>query len=122
MIIDLESVSVFLAPAALGGLPGHTLVVPRRHVETIFDLTRDEESDLAHAVADASRAIRRALDPEGLVVRQHNGLAGYQTVPHVHFHVVPTKAGTQFPPAEWIPVIPFEVRAELASVLRSHWP
>ncbi len=112
---------VFLAPAALGGMPGHTLVTTRRHVETIFDLTPDEEAVLAHGVAKAARMLRAALDPDGLLIRQNNGIAAFQTVPHVHFHVIPKRADVPFPPQEQVLVIPSTERMHLAKPLRQHW-
>ncbi|MBA3308560.1 MAG: HIT domain-containing protein, partial [Nocardioidaceae bacterium] len=89
MVADDALTCVFLAPASLGGMEGHTLVVNRRHVETIFDLSREEEAALAHAVARAARAVRRAFEPDGILVEQRNGVAAGQTVPHVHAHVIP---------------------------------
>lgn len=104
----------------MGGMPGHTLVITRRHVETIFDLTPEEEAAVGHAVASAARAVRSVLDPDGVLVQQHNGEAAFQTVPHFHVHVIPKAVGP-FPRPEPPEVIPNDERAELAAVLRRHW-
>ncbi|MEA3056086.1 MAG: histidine triad family protein [Actinomycetota bacterium] len=64
--------------------------------------------------------LRAALDPEGLLVQQNNGAAAFQTVPHIHFHVIPKTAGP-FPPIEPSDLIPPDVRAALADELRTHW-
>jgi len=112
---------VFLAPASLGGMEGHTLVTTRRHVETIFDLTPYEEVAIGHAVAQAARAVRSAFDPDGVLVRQHNGVAAFQTVPHFHVHVIPMREGTPFPPLEEVPVTPWEERMEIARSLQDRW-
>jgi histidine triad (HIT) family protein len=120
VVAEDEIISVFLAPAALGGMPGHVLVATRRHVETIFDLIPAEETAMGRAIAAAARAVRAAFDPAGVLVQQHNGIAAFQTVPHVHFHVVPKSPGP-FPPAEPAQVIPFEVRARQADEIRQHW-
>jgi hypothetical protein len=69
VVAEDETIFVFLAPAALGGMAGHTLVTTRRHVATIFDLTPDEEAALGRAVARAARAIRAAFDPDGVLVQ-----------------------------------------------------
>lgn len=119
-ITENDLVFVFLAPAAMGGMPGHTLVTPKRHVETVFDLEYEEEAAIAHAVGSAARAIRSALDPDGVLVQQHNGEAAFQTVPHVHVHVIPKVPGP-FPRPEFPQVIPNEERVQLAEVLRAHW-
>lgn len=121
VVAEDETTYVFLAPAALGGMAGHTLVTTRRHVETIFDLTPDEEVAIARAVARAARAVRSAFDPDGVLIQQHNGVAAFQTVPHVHVHVIPKRAGTPFPPVEEVPVTPAEERAVIARRLREHW-
>ncbi|MFD9208704.1 HIT family protein [Streptomyces sioyaensis] len=68
---------------------GHTLVVPNRHVADLTDLTVAESRDLGEAVHRTARAVRSALSPDGLNVIQSTGAAATQTVPHVHFHVVP---------------------------------
>jgi len=73
--------------------PGHTLVVPRRHVVTIFDLPEDEYADcflLAHKV-QALLAARHA--PDGFNIGANCGEAGGQSVWHAHIHVIPRFAG-----------------------------
>lgn len=120
VIHEDDDVYVFLAPAALGGMPGHTLVTTRRHVPTVFDLEPDEAATLGIAVARAARMLRAALAPEGVLIHQNNGAAAFQTVPHIHFHVIPKVAGP-FPPVEAPPMIPSHERAALADELRKHW-
>ncbi|WP_431306371.1 HIT family protein [Streptomyces exfoliatus] len=68
---------------------GHILVVPNRHVSDLTDLTPTEIGDLGRAVLRTARAIRAGLSPDGLNVIQSTGAAATQTVPHVHFHLVP---------------------------------
>ena len=72
---------------------GHTLVIPRAHAATLFEV---EEADLRAAIATARRvavAIRTALRPDGLNLLQANGAAAFQSVPHLHFHLVPRFTG-----------------------------
>jgi len=121
VVAEDQIVFIFLAPASLGGMDGHTLVTTRRHVETIFDLTPDEEVAIGRAVARAARAVRSAFDPDGVLVQQHNGVAAFQTVPHFHVHVIPKRADAHFPPLEDVPVTPSAERAEIARILREHW-
>lgn len=115
-----DLVKCSLNPAALGGLPGHSLVWTIRHVETIFDCTDQEMTSIALAVKRVALAIRRVYNPEGLVLRQHNGLAGWQTVPHMHVHVIPKTAEASL--LEQIPMTPNGVRQEQAAALRAAWP
>lgn len=121
VIAEDDLTFVFLAPAPMGGMPGHTLVVTRRHVETIFDLSEKEISALGLAVVAAARAVRAALAPAGVLVQQNNGIAAFQTVPHVHFHVIPKVPGP-FPPTQPPELVPYEERARLAERLSRLWP
>jgi diadenosine tetraphosphate (Ap4A) HIT family hydrolase len=86
-----ETVTAFapLAPATRG----HTLVVPNRHVADLTDLTTREACDLGQAVHRTARAIRSAVSPDGMNIIQSTGEAATQTVPHVHFHVLPRWTG-----------------------------
>lgn len=115
-----ETTCVFLTGAPLGGMPGHCLVTTRRHVETIFDLTPEEQRALGVGVTRAARMLRAALDPEGVLVQQNNGAAAFQTVPHLHFHVIPKVAGP-FPPVEPPTPLPAAATAALVERLREHW-
>lgn len=85
-------------PATLG----HVLVVPRRHVESIWELATGEASQLSAAVLKIAHAIRRGLLPEGLNIIQSNGEVATQTVPHLHVHLVPRwsddQIGSIWPP------------------------
>lgn len=68
---------------------GHTLVVPNRHVADFTDLTEPESRQLGAAVRRTARAVRAAVSPDGLNIIQSTGAAATQSVPHVHFHVLP---------------------------------
>jgi len=74
-------------------VPGHVLVVPRRHVETIFDLDGDTAAALMRMAVRVAQAAGRAFAPAGLNLWQSNGHAGGQEVPHVHLHVQPRQVG-----------------------------
>ena len=68
---------------------GHVLVVPRNHVEQIYNLDEDTACALAATVCKIARAVRSVYAPEGLSIWQSNGPAAFQEVPHVHWHVFP---------------------------------
>jgi histidine triad (HIT) family protein len=121
VIFEDELIYVFLAPAALGGMEGHTLVTTKLHQATILDLTREQESTLGQVVARTARMIDSAADPDGILVQQHNGESAFQTVPHIHFHVIPMREGATFPPADVVDITPADERAVLATRLREHW-
>ncbi|HEY8517464.1 MAG TPA: DEAD/DEAH box helicase family protein [Candidatus Binatia bacterium] len=72
--------------------PGHALLVPRRHIATWFDATRDEQAELTASIEIARDAILRRLHPQvpdGFNIGINVGAAGGQTVFHLHVHVIP---------------------------------
>lgn len=84
-----DSVVAFLDKRPL--FPGHTLVVPRNHIVTLGDLPLADIVPLMRVVQAASRAMESALAAEGSFVAVNNRVS--QSVPHLHFHVVPRTKG-----------------------------
>ena len=74
-------------------VPGHVLVVPRRHVDTLFDLDEDTAAHLMRIAVRIARAADAVFAPDGLNLWQSNRAAGGQEVPHVHLHVQPRMSG-----------------------------
>ena len=70
---------------------GQLLVIPRRHVPTILDLTDDEAGEIMKMVRIAAEALIKSFNPDGITVYQNNGVASLQEVPHFHIHVVPRR-------------------------------
>ena len=68
---------------------GHTLVVPKVPACNLFDIAPDDLKTLIVETQKIARAVRDALEPEGVEIRQFNGEAGGQTVYHIHFHIIP---------------------------------
>lgn len=68
---------------------GHTLVIPKEPAETLLDLSDAAAEDLIKKVKRVASAVKKGLDAEGISIFQLNGSAAGQTVPHVHFHVMP---------------------------------
>ena len=73
--------------------PGHALVVPRRHVAGLFDLSADEYAALWTLLPEVKAAVQRDHAPAGYNVGVNVGPAGGQTVPHVHVHLIPRYEG-----------------------------
>lgn len=71
--------------------PGHTLLIPKDHYETLADLPRSLLEPLFANGQLLSRAIEQALAAEGTFVAINNQVS--QTVPHLHVHVVPRRKG-----------------------------
>jgi histidine triad (HIT) family protein len=68
---------------------GHTLVIPRSHVENLWDASPSTAGTLMGAAIEVGRAIQEALQPDGLNLITSAGEAAEQTVPHLHLHLVP---------------------------------
>ncbi len=70
---------------------GHTLVCPRKHGETIWDMTLPEIGGLFALSARLSRAVMKGTNSDGFRFVQNNGEAANQVVAHVHVHIIPVK-------------------------------
>ncbi|MBQ0862555.1 HIT family protein [Streptomyces smyrnaeus] len=82
-----EAVVAFLDQRPL--FPGHTLVVPRGHVETLTDLPEESVGPYFTAVRRVTDAVERAMAADGSFVAGNNRVS--QSVPHLHMHVVPRR-------------------------------
>lgn len=69
--------------------PGHCLLIPKDHIETLADLPLDEIQPLFAAAQQLSRVMEEALGADGSFVAINNRVS--QSVPHLHIHVVPRK-------------------------------
>jgi histidine triad (HIT) family protein len=72
---------------------GHVIVATKRPVETLMDCTDDEAAALMRAARRIAIAVQAAFAPAGISVLQANRAAGWQTVPHLHLHVLPRHEG-----------------------------
>ncbi len=70
---------------------GHTLVCPKEHGETIWDMKENDIAELFQVASRVSRAVVEAVDADGFRFVQNNGEAANQVVAHVHVHVIPVK-------------------------------
>ncbi|HAE22069.1 MAG TPA: HIT family protein [Spirochaetaceae bacterium] len=73
--------------------PGHALLIPKRHMPTLFDATVEERAELLSAIDEARKAIEATRAPDGYNVGINIGEAAGQTVFHLHLHVIPRYAG-----------------------------
>lgn len=73
--------------------PGHVLVATRRQVETFVELAESEAAHLFTVAHRVAKAVQAEFQPEGMTLLQTNRPAGWQTVPHVHVHVLPRHTG-----------------------------
>ncbi|MDC0661219.1 HIT family protein [Marinobacter sp. SS21] len=69
---------------------GHALIISKEPAETLHDLSPEAAAACIQTTQKIAKAVETALEVPGTVVMQLNGKGAGQTVPHVHFHVVPT--------------------------------
>jgi histidine triad (HIT) family protein len=87
VVLEDERTLAFLDHRPL--FPGHSLLVPREHVETLADLPDDLLPELFGNARLLAQAMEEGLDAEGSFVALNNRVS--QSVPHLHVHVVPRR-------------------------------
>jgi len=78
--------------------PGHTLVIPRRHVGSFFDITDAERVAVLTLLDRAKETLRNELHPPSFNIGVNDGKEAGQTVPHLHIHLIPRFEGDQADP------------------------
>lgn len=73
--------------------PGHTLIIPKRHVETYFDLSNEEKEDVMRLIDSLKEEMDMAIHPDGYNIGFNAGIHAGQTVMHCHIHVIPRYRG-----------------------------
>ena len=86
-VLDTDDVVAFLDHRPL--FAGHTLVLPRNHVETLADLPEDRVGPFFRQVQRVEVGVRTAMEAQGSFVAENNVVS--QSVPHLHVHVVPRR-------------------------------
>jgi histidine triad (HIT) family protein len=117
VVFDDDDVVAFLDRRPL--FPGHTLVVPRRHIVTLGELPAAEVGPLMRVVQATARAMESALGAEGSFVAVNNRVS--QSVAHLHVHVVPRTTGDGLKGFFWprTAYVSDEARDEVAAVVRA---
>ena len=69
---------------------GHTLVIPKTPAITLLDLPPEAAAYTIQIVQKIAQAMEKALEVKGIVLMQLSGASAGQTVPHVHFHLIPS--------------------------------
>ena len=73
--------------------PGHTLVIPLRHVESFFDTSAEERAAMFELLDAAKRQLQTEFVPAGFNIGINDGAAAGQTIRHLHMHLIPRYAG-----------------------------
>lgn len=85
--------------------PGHCLIIPKRHIASFFEATREEQTALFELLAEMQKILVNERNPNGFNIGINVGEAAGQTVMHLHIHLIPRYAGDQPDPrggVRWI--------------------
>lgn len=72
---------------------GHCLIMPKRHVSQMQEMTENELISTQEAIRKLFLAAQKSYQSDSYLILQKNGKAAGQSVPHVHFHFFPRKEG-----------------------------
>ena len=91
--ILLQNDHAIVLPDAFPVSEGHSLVVPKQHVLSVFDLPVEEQAALWRLVAEIRERLKEQLHPDAFNIGLNDGEAAGQTVMHAHIHVIPRFRG-----------------------------
>ena len=86
-------------------LPGHSLIVPKRHIESLTKLTDDAIAGLFVFARQATSILMTAFHGEAFDWSLQDGEQAGQTIPHLHLHIVIRKQGDLTNPGDWYPLV-----------------
>ena len=99
---------------------GHTLVIPKEHYETIYEIPDELIGHIHTIVKRTALALKKATEADGITVIQQNGRAAGQEIFHLHVHVVPRYMGQKLPRFEEIQEANREKLNKAAEKIRQH--
>lgn len=91
--VSLQNELAYSARDSYPTSPGHTLVIPRRHVASFFDLTPEEVAACMGLIQEEQRLIDAEFKPNGYNIGVNVGKAAGQSIFHVHIHLIPRYQG-----------------------------
>ena len=91
--VSLENALAYSARDSYAVSPGHTVVIPKRHVASFFDLTQEEVVACMALVNEEKKLIDHEFNPDGYNVGVNVGSSAGQSIFHVHIHVIPRYEG-----------------------------
>lgn len=82
--------------------PGHMLIIPHRHISSIFDANEVELGAMIDLVRLGKEHLDKAFNPEGYNIAINDGVVAGQTVMHLHIHLIPRYPGDMEDPKGWV--------------------
>jgi len=103
-ILREELVRAF--PTNIPIVPGHTLIVPNRHVTKWTDMTASEQAALLGLLKNIQNALTKSFGAEGFNIAWNEGELAGQSISHFHLHVLPRSSGdsgiTEYEPRKFL--------------------
>jgi diadenosine tetraphosphate (Ap4A) HIT family hydrolase len=100
LFCHLEASRIYLENELAAAFPdefpvteGHMLIIPKRHVASLFDLPEEEQAAVWMLVAKIRATLMAEMKPDGFNVGVNDGTAAGQTVMHAHVHIIPRRQG-----------------------------
>jgi bis(5'-adenosyl)-triphosphatase len=87
-------------------LPGHSLIIPNEHFESLYELSDDELSEMMVFARKITSVLKTVFGCDGFDWTIQDGVSAGQTVPHVHLHIIPRKLSDMPESNEWYNKIP----------------
>jgi diadenosine tetraphosphate (Ap4A) HIT family hydrolase len=91
--VSLSNTLAYSARDSYPVSPGHTLVIPRRHVASFFELTPEEVNACMALINEERKLLDEEFKPDGYNIGVNIGLAAGQSILHVHVHIIPRYKG-----------------------------
>lgn len=70
-------------------VPGHLLVIPKRHIAKAHELSQNEWTELYKVIPKIVKVFKKFLETDDYIILEKNGKNAFQQIPHVHFHLFP---------------------------------
>jgi diadenosine tetraphosphate (Ap4A) HIT family hydrolase len=91
--VSLNNELAYSARDSYAVSPGHTLVIPRRHVASFFELTSEEINACMALINEERKLLDEEFKPDGYNIGVNIGPAAGQSIWHVHIHIIPRYQG-----------------------------
>jgi histidine triad (HIT) family protein len=118
LVYEDENVMAFLDIKPLN--EGHTLVIPKAHYESIFEIPLDLAAYLHGVTKKIAFAVKKATGADGISISQQNGKAAGQEIFHFHVHVIPRYEGQKLPSFSEVSEADREKLSQTAAKIQKH--
>lgn len=86
-------------------LPGHSLIIPKRHVESLLELDDKELYEMTMFSRDITKTLLEIFKSSGFDWTVQEGEDAGQSIPHLHMHLIPRKSNDLTKPGDWYPLM-----------------